>query len=80
MLLTNPLPSVGQAFALISQEESHRSLMNDSFAPPENIASAFFPDKTDQEIGKKMYLHVTIAIGLHTLSPHAINWLDITWT
>lgn len=38
----NPLPSVGQAFALISQEESHRYLISDSFAPPENMASAFF--------------------------------------
>lgn len=42
VLLMNPLPSVGQAFALISQEESHRYLISDSFAPPENMVSAFF--------------------------------------
>ncbi|XP_073303849.1 uncharacterized protein [Primulina huaijiensis] len=40
--MTSPLPSVGQAFAIISQEESTRNVLSTGFAPPEISSSAFF--------------------------------------
>lgn len=42
ILIMNPLPSIGQAFAMISQEESHRSLMNVSSPVLEPNLSAFY--------------------------------------
>lgn len=41
LLLMSPLPLVGQAFALISQEDSQRSLMTNLSHLNENTASAF---------------------------------------
>lgn len=42
ILMMSPLPSVGQAFSIISQEESHRSISSDAVYPVDASASAFF--------------------------------------
>ncbi|XP_073136145.1 uncharacterized protein [Henckelia pumila] len=57
ILLMDPLPTVGQAYALISQEESHRSLM----VPPSSLSdlgtSAFYSAQNKPEVRKKEPLY-----------------------
>ncbi|XP_075512761.1 uncharacterized protein LOC142548343 [Primulina tabacum] len=48
ILMMSPLPSVGQAFSIISQEESHRSLS--TVEPP---STAFFSAQSKQNYQKK---------------------------
>ncbi|XP_075521145.1 uncharacterized protein LOC142554359 [Primulina tabacum] len=54
ILMMNPLPSVGQAFALISQEESHRGMLNMGSILGEAPHAAFY---ASQDKKKKYPLH-----------------------
>lgn len=65
ILMINPLPTMSNAFATISLEESHGSLL--SMTPHHYVSSSFFSDK------KKKKFDVSIVIGLATARRIALN-------
>lgn len=80
ILKMSPLPSVGHAFTIISQEESHRSISAAAVYPVDTSASAFFSSRDRLMIGGGTLSNVNIVTYQGTLNLFATDWLAIHHT